>query len=78
MSDAFVRFLLLLQEIPIAPESVDTATLARRLAARGIRVSRRTIQRDLERLSARLPLQCDDASRPFAWGWCERARDSAG
>lgn len=76
MSDAFFRYLLLLREIPPAPEHIDTATLARRLDERGIRVTRRTIQRDLERLSLSLPLTCNDTSKPYGWAWQESGDDS--
>lgn len=76
MSDAFIRYLLLLREIPAAPNHVDTVTLARRLEEQGICVTRRTIQRDLERLSSRLPLECNDAGKPYAWAWHESAGDS--
>jgi hypothetical protein len=76
MSDAFFRYLLLLREIPTAPKHIDTATLARRLDDRGIRVTRRTIQRDLERLSSLLPLKCSNASKPYRWAWQEIGDDS--
>lgn len=56
--------------------AVDTATLARRLKDHGISVTRRTIQRDLERLSSRLPLHCNDASKPYAWAWHEGGGES--
>ncbi|MBE7483631.1 MAG: hypothetical protein HS104_27085 [Polyangiaceae bacterium] len=74
--DAFLRYLLLLREIPVAPQHIDTATLALRLEEQGICVTRRTIQRDLERLSSRLPLRCNDASKPYAWAWHELGGDS--
>lgn len=76
MSDAFLRYLLLLREIPAAPKQVDTATLARRLEEQGICVTRRTIQRDLERLSSRLPLKRNDGSKPYGWTWDGGGGDS--
>jgi predicted DNA-binding transcriptional regulator YafY len=71
MSDNFLRYLLVLREIPKAPRRVDTATLARRLEEHGLGVTRRTLQRDLERLSATFPLVCDDATKPYGWSWVE-------
>jgi predicted DNA-binding transcriptional regulator YafY len=71
MADNFLRYLMLLREIPRAPKRVDTATLARRLEDRGIGVTRRTLQRDLERLSATFPLACDDATKPYGWSWVD-------
>ncbi|MBI3206682.1 MAG: hypothetical protein HYZ29_34420 [Myxococcales bacterium] len=76
MSDTFLRYLLLLREIPDAPKHVDTVTLARRLEDQGIYVTRRTIQRDLERLSSRLPLGCSTATKPYGWAWHESGSDS--
>ena len=76
MSDAFLRYLLLLREIPAEPRHIDTGTLAARLEAHGIRVTRRTLQRDLERLSRRLPLRCDDAKKPYGWTWVTPAGTS--
>lgn len=73
MSDTFLRYLLILQEIPCAPRRTDSATLARALEERGLRVTRRTLQRDLEKLSRVLPLQCTDASKPFGWSWKQGA-----
>ncbi len=69
MTDTFIRHLLMLKEIPLAPQRIDTVTLAHRLEAQGVRVTMRTLQRDLERLSQRLPLRCHDTSRPYSWTW---------
>ena len=71
MPDAFFRLLLLLREIPAAPQRIDTCTLAQRLEAPGVRVTRRTLQRDLDRLSRQLPLVCHDDTKPYAWAWLE-------
>ncbi len=71
MPDAFLRLLLLLSEIPVAPQRIDTCTLAQRLEAQGVRVTRRTLQRDLERLSRQLPLTRHDDAKPYAWAWLE-------
>ena len=86
MPDAFFRLLLLLREIPAAPQRIDTftpgyaavsgsvaaaRTLAQRLEAQGVRVTRRTLQRDLDRLSRQLPLVCHDDTKPYAWAWLE-------
>lgn len=69
MSDTFLRYLLILQELPHSPRRTDSATLARRLEERGLSVTRRTLQRDLEKLSRVLPLECVDATKPYGWSW---------
>jgi predicted DNA-binding transcriptional regulator YafY len=71
MAENFLRYLMLLREIPRAPKRVDTATLAIRLEAHGLNVTRRTLQRDLERLSATFPLVCADQTKPYGWSWVE-------
>jgi len=43
--------------------------LVDRLRRRGIGVSRRTVQRDLERLAQSLPIRCIPGTRPYAWVW---------
>ena len=75
MADNLERLWLLLRNIPRAPRKVDGATLHRRLDDNGIRVNRRTIQRDLERLALYFPLVCDDRSKPYGWSW---SRESPG
>jgi hypothetical protein len=74
MADTFYRYLLLLRAIPPAPNRVDTLRLTRQLHSHGIHVSRRTVQRDLERLSQHLPLDCNDKTRPYGWAWLSSAR----
>lgn len=71
--DTMDRVWLMLGMIPRAPRKIDGATLEAQLVARGYAVSRRTIQRDLERLSGLFPLRCDDRSKPFGWSWQEEA-----
>lgn len=71
--DTMDRVWLMLTMIPRAPRKIDGATLEAQLVARGYEVSRRTIQRDLERLSGLFPLRCDDRSKPFGWSWQEEA-----
>lgn len=69
MSDTFLRYLLLLQEMPHSPRMTDSAGFARLLEQRGFRVSRRTVQRDLEKLSRVLPIVCSDGTKPYGWSW---------
>lgn len=62
-------------EIPAAPGRIDTSALAMRLGRHGVHVTRRTLQRDLERIARVMPLCCDDARKPYTWFW---QPDSAG
>ena len=39
----------------------------------GIDIHRRSIQRDLEKLSEVFPLSCDDRDKPYGWSWSAEA-----
>lgn len=56
MADSFLRLVLLLREIPREPQFVGTKILLDRLIDAGHEVSLRTVQRDLQALSAYFPL----------------------
>jgi predicted DNA-binding transcriptional regulator YafY len=64
----------MLSLIPRHPKKVDAATLQKGLEDQGYGVSRRTIQRDLQELSAQFPLHSDERSKPFGWQWMEDAK----
>lgn len=58
----------MLREIPRHPRRVSTAVILERLLAAGFDATLRTVQRDLVKLSASLPLLGDDA-KPQGWSW---------
>jgi len=67
-NETILRLLTMLRLIPRHPRCIDTATLERKLGDEGFHVTRRTIQRDLHRLSRAFPLTCDD-HKPTGWSW---------
>lgn len=69
MSEASVRYLQMLDCIPRHPASTTVAALADELAERGFEVTQRSIQRDLDKLSGRYPLLCDDSCKPYRWSF---------
>jgi predicted DNA-binding transcriptional regulator YafY len=71
MTDFLQRQWVMLSLLPRAPRSVDAASLEVRLREHGIRVNRRSIQRDLVALSSMFPLACDERSKPYGWSWAE-------
>lgn len=73
MTDTLLRHLAMLRLIPRSPRKVDAGTLQRQLAGTGFTVTQRTIRRDLDKLSANLPLVCDDRNKPHGWSWMENA-----
>lgn len=56
--------------IPRGPRKIDAAAIERQLENEGIRVTRRSIQRDLEHLAQAFPaLHCDSKTKPYGWCW---------
>ena len=73
MTEALMRHWQMLRLVPRAPRKVSTDALERALRQHGFDAHRRSIQRDLLKLSASFPLVCDDESKPYGWSW---ARDA--
>ncbi len=69
MSETLLRQWELLRAIPRAPRKIDVGTLMEKLAAAGYRISKRSLQRDLNQLSAVFPLGSDPQSIPYGWSW---------
>ncbi len=69
MGDTLMRQWQMLRMIPRHPARISTTVLQQRLEEEGFETSPRTIQRDLARLSAIYPLQCDERGKPFGWSW---------
>ena len=74
-SDTTLRYLGLLQLIPSFPNMISVTQLQKKL--RGINidfsVDVRTIQRDLEKLSASFPLSCETKGRANYWFWTDKS-----
>ncbi len=69
MSDTLVRHWHMLRLLPRAPRKIPTAEIETSLAERGLTVSRRSIQRDLQKLSGFFPIVCDERHKPYGWSW---------
>ncbi len=70
MSETLLRQWAMLRMIPRAPRKISTAEIRSRLDSEyGYHVNVRTLQRDLERLSAVFELERDDRSKPYGWSW---------
>ncbi len=69
MSDTVLRHWTMLRQVPRHPRKVGAAQLARVLSNAGFDVSRRSIERDLNKLSTVFPLRCDDEHKPYGWSW---------
>ncbi len=64
---------LMLQALPRAPLRTTAADIAERLAGEGHRISKRSVERDLQALSEVFPIECDDRSKPYGWSWMRNA-----
>jgi predicted DNA-binding transcriptional regulator YafY len=68
MNDTLLRWLLMLNYIPRQPRKVDTERIKQFLEERQYKITLRSIQRDLNKLSLVFPLIGDNA-RPQGWCW---------
>lgn len=72
--DNLYRHWLILRMLPRYPQKIDGATIEARLREEGFATTtRRTIQRDLEKLSEMFPIGSDERSKPFGWYWTREA-----
>jgi predicted DNA-binding transcriptional regulator YafY len=69
MSDTLLRHWLTLRNIPRHPRKIAAASLAAILEDSGYAISRRSLERDLQKLSAIFPIRCDDKHKPYGWSW---------
>ncbi|MBT4484218.1 MAG: transcriptional regulator, partial [Candidatus Latescibacteria bacterium] len=73
MKETTLRCLTMLKMIPRAPIDIDVGRIAERLSDQGYDVTRRTIQRDLVKLSVPFPI-CEEkkeGSKANFWSWAE-------
>ncbi|MDP7271567.1 MAG: WYL domain-containing protein, partial [Gammaproteobacteria bacterium] len=64
----------ILQRIPQLPQRATVADIHERLPASEYTVSRRTVQRDLEHLSNKFPINSEPDGRTNHWFWMKGAR----
>lgn len=62
-----------LRLIPRYPQKTSALKLQHSLSSQSYKVTRRTIERDLQALSLIFPLVCDDRERPYGWSWQKNA-----
>lgn len=65
---------LLRNHLPSRRPGRSSREIRDRLEAAGHKVSKRTVERDLDELSRIFPLRKNDISIPFGWHWIENAR----
>lgn len=67
--DPVSRCVQILMMLPRAPRKIAIRDIHARLLQRGLVVTVRTIERDLRRLRAAVPIALDDAHKPYGWSW---------
>lgn len=76
MPETSIRYLTMLRMIPRYPRTITAPQLSTALADHGFTLTIRSVQRDLEKLSAHFPLIVDEDSRPYAWSFNTSAAQS--
>jgi len=69
VSDTVLRQWSILRIVPRYPRKLTAGDIAQRLDDQGFEVSKRTVERDLEKLSGIWPLVADQRSKPYGWSW---------
>lgn len=72
MANSLLRQLAMLHAIPRFPKKIYVSELLGKLRASGYKTTARTVQRDLNTLSATIPLTADEGN-PQGWSWVEDA-----
>lgn len=72
--DTMLRHWTLLRAIPRPPRKADARSLKETLEVEGFEVSKRTVERDLVKLSRIFPLTSDHASTAHGWSWMRDAQ----
>lgn len=75
MSDTTLRHLETLRAIPRHPRKTTVGEVHRHLLGAGFEIDKRSVERDLHKLSARYPIACDEGVRPVGWYWQAGAAD---
>ena len=70
--ETLMRHWNMLQMLPKFPRKISTPEVHQRLADNGFQTTIRTVQRDLDKLSAHFPIYGDD-NKPRGWCWAKDA-----
>lgn len=74
LRDTLLRHWTMLRLVPRYPTKITSAALTAALIAEGFGISKRSVERDLDLLSAAFPLLCDNRAKPYGWSWQEDAK----
>jgi len=72
--DVIARQWEMLKLLPQYGTGKSAGQLTSELAASGFEVDKRTVERDLIKLSTQFPIISDERSKPYGWRWSDDAR----
>ena len=72
-TDLLLRQWTMLRMIPRFPRKVTAREMMGRLEDQGFKVTKRTIERDLQWVSTIFPLVSDEREKPYGWSWSKDA-----
>lgn len=72
-NNTLLRQWQLLRQLPRYPSKATAGELQQRLESAGFKTTKRTVERDLNLLSAAFPVELDDRNRPYGWSWTRSA-----
>ncbi len=75
MPNTTLRYLETLRAIPRHPRKTTVAEVHQHLLAAGYDIDKRSVERDLRKLSVPFPITCDEGTRPVGWSWGAGAAD---
>ena len=75
MSDTTLRYIETLRAIPRFPSKTTVGEVHQKLAVAGYTIDRRSVERDLRRLSGVFPISCNEGEKPVGWFWPTHAPD---
>lgn len=67
--DTLLRQWHMLRLMPRYPHKITARSILEKLEVAGFKVTKRTIERDLNELSSAFPLALDDRDKPYGWSW---------
>ncbi len=73
VSETLLRQWALLASIPRSPRKIDVSGIMAKLVAAGFATTKRSVQRDLNTLSAAFPIVSDTRTIPYGWSWATDA-----
>ena len=63
----------MLRMIPRYPRKITAREMMEKLSSEGFTMTKRSVERDLQSISATFPLVSDEREKPYGWSWAQHA-----